>query len=430
MADISLGAGMPPPPPPAPRTADEILLDVPGPARQRRLTVLVRWLLVIPHLIVLFFLGLAALVTVVICWFAALVIGRLPESMARFLVDYLRWTTRVYAYAWLLTDRYPPFTLADPDYPVRMSAAPGKLNRVAVLFRLIMVIPAVILTDILLAGLFAVGLVTWLIVLVLGRMPEPLHQAIAAAVRYSVRYTGYFYLMSATYPWWGLFGDQPGPASTGAATLTLPEAGPQEAGPPEAGPPDAGSAESWPPQGDSTAPSSPGWPAGPQPWRIVLSSGAKVLVGVMIGIGAVNYVTNVALGVSGNNPASRVVAIDTVGVAYQALSSEARQQNTAEAACQATASRLACATAFDRQIAKDLAAFANTVSTTPMPPGAQSAASQLTSAAGQAESALKQLATATTPAQYQQLLASTGLDQKLRAVDSDYQRLVNTLGTS
>jgi hypothetical protein len=74
---------------------------------------LVKWLLAIPHFIVLFFLWIAALVVVVLAWFAILFTGRYPRGMFGFVEGVLRWGQRVVAYAFLLvTDRYPPFSLA------------------------------------------------------------------------------------------------------------------------------------------------------------------------------------------------------------------------------------------------------------------------------------------------------------------------------
>jgi len=74
---------------------------------------LVKWLLAIPHYIVLFFLWLAALVVIVVAWFAILITGGYPRSLFDFVVGVGRWTLRVSAYAFLLvTDRYPPFSLS------------------------------------------------------------------------------------------------------------------------------------------------------------------------------------------------------------------------------------------------------------------------------------------------------------------------------
>ena len=74
---------------------------------------LVKWLLAIPHYIVLVFLWLAALVVIVVAWFAILITGGYPRSLFDFVVGVGRWTLRVSAYAFLLvTDRYPPFSLS------------------------------------------------------------------------------------------------------------------------------------------------------------------------------------------------------------------------------------------------------------------------------------------------------------------------------
>ncbi|HEX9043912.1 MAG TPA: DUF4389 domain-containing protein [Candidatus Limnocylindrales bacterium] len=74
---------------------------------------LVKWLLAIPHYIVLAILGFMALVAVVIAWFAILLTGRYPRGLFDFVVGVGRWSLRVYAYAFLLvTDRYPPFSVS------------------------------------------------------------------------------------------------------------------------------------------------------------------------------------------------------------------------------------------------------------------------------------------------------------------------------
>jgi hypothetical protein len=75
---------------------------------------IVKWLLAIPHYIVLFFLYIAAVICVIIAWFAILFTGRYPRSLFDFVVGVHRWANRVAAYAFLLvTDKYPPFSLQE-----------------------------------------------------------------------------------------------------------------------------------------------------------------------------------------------------------------------------------------------------------------------------------------------------------------------------
>ena len=99
-----------------PSTDDEqaVHLDLPYPdARQlNRWLPLVKWLLAIPHYIVLAFLDIAAVVVVIVAWFAILFTGRYPRSLFDFIVGVMRWHNRVAGYALVLvTDQYPPFRL-------------------------------------------------------------------------------------------------------------------------------------------------------------------------------------------------------------------------------------------------------------------------------------------------------------------------------
>ena len=89
-----------------------IELDDPNPAELSRFLPLVKWLLALPHYIVLALLGIIAFVCIVIAWFAILITGRYPGGLFNFVAGVNRWYFRVNAYAFLLnTDRYPPFSL-------------------------------------------------------------------------------------------------------------------------------------------------------------------------------------------------------------------------------------------------------------------------------------------------------------------------------
>ena len=253
-----------------------VLVAFGGSAPQSRVTVLFRLLLVIPHAIVLYALGIAAEVVAIIGWFAALFTGRLPDFAADYLTGYLRWQTRVFGYENLLTDVYPPFTLEDADYPIRVAVRPGRLNRLAVLFRFFLLIPAMVVQAVVTFGAYTIGLfVTWLIMLISGRMPDALYQALAAILRYQTRISGFLYMLTSTYPW-GLYGDavaagtvefqagygasetpgEGGPQGYGYGQQAgygqqpqregQPEGGQPEGGQPEAGQPEAGQPEAGP----------------------------------------------------------------------------------------------------------------------------------------------------------------------------------------
>ena len=87
-------------------------VEYPDARRLNRWLPLVKWLLAIPHYVVLFFLGIGALGAVVIAWFAILFTGQYPRSLFDYVVGVIRWFNRVNGYAFtLVTDQYPPFSL-------------------------------------------------------------------------------------------------------------------------------------------------------------------------------------------------------------------------------------------------------------------------------------------------------------------------------
>jgi hypothetical protein len=102
---------------PATDQHQSVHLDYPYPDAERDLNrwmPLIKWLLALPHYFVLFALDIAALVVVIVVWFAILFTGRYPRGLFDFVEGVIRWHNRVLAYTLVLvTDRYPPFRLAD-----------------------------------------------------------------------------------------------------------------------------------------------------------------------------------------------------------------------------------------------------------------------------------------------------------------------------
>lgn len=196
---------------------------------------LVKWLLAIPHLIVLAFLWIAFVVLTVVAGFAILFTGRYPRRLFDFNVGVLRWTWRVMYYATtggLGTDAYPPFSLDDdPSYPARLTIAhPVRLSRGLVLVKWwLLAIPHYLVVGVLLGGAWVgtdadgsgggIGLLSILVavaavvLLFSARYPQPLFDLIVGLNRWIARVVAYAALMTDDYPPFRLDqgGDEPPP---------------------------------------------------------------------------------------------------------------------------------------------------------------------------------------------------------------------------
>ncbi len=207
---------------------------------------LVKWVLVIPHYIVLIFLWVAFTVLSVAAMVAIVFTGRYPRAIFEFNVGVLRWTWRVqyYAIGAFGTDRYPPFTLADdPSYPAHLEVEyPERLSRGLALVKWwLLAIPQYIIVGLLTgsemwfawqygeqqhswAGLGLIGIlavIAAVMLMVTGRYPEQIYDFVLGLNRWVLRVAGYAGLMTDKYPPFRLDmgGRDPG-------TLTLPPSGP------------------------------------------------------------------------------------------------------------------------------------------------------------------------------------------------------------
>lgn len=88
-----------------------VRLNLPYPTELSRWLIFIKWLLLIPNIVVYMFVGLAELVALLIAWFAILITGNMPRGLFDFITGVSRWGYRINAYSWYLTDRYPPFGL-------------------------------------------------------------------------------------------------------------------------------------------------------------------------------------------------------------------------------------------------------------------------------------------------------------------------------
>lgn len=170
--------------------------------KRSRLTTFFRLLLVIPQIIVLFFVEIARSIATIIAWFALLFTGRWPQGLYNFCVGALRWQTRVSMYLYLLDDTYPPFNLDDdPAYPVRLHMTPiDDYSRLKVLLRIFYIIPAYLIAYVIGIILSLVIFADWIIIVIAGRQPEGLQDVVRFCVTYLLRVQGLYGLITQTYP--------------------------------------------------------------------------------------------------------------------------------------------------------------------------------------------------------------------------------------
>ena len=181
--------------------AHPIRLVVNDDLQRTRLTVFFRLILAIPHFIWVALWGVIVVLASIVNWFATLFAGRSPEGLHTFIATWLRYATHVRAYTLLVADPFPGFTGREGTYPIDLEVdPPQEQSRLTVFFRLILAIPAMLLTNILgnISQLLAVF--SWFIALVTGRVPEGLRNFAALAMRFETQTYGYMLLLTEKYP--------------------------------------------------------------------------------------------------------------------------------------------------------------------------------------------------------------------------------------
>jgi len=175
---------------------------------------LIKWLLAIPHYIILAFLWIAFVVVCIIAFFAILFTAKYPRSLFNFNVGVLRWTWRVgfYSYQALGTDKYPPFTLKSVDYPADLDVPyPERLSRGLVLIKWwLLAIPHYIVTVFFQGGggsedrlpglVFVLAIFGAIVLLFTGKYPEDIFKLVVGMNRWTYRVAAYAALMTDKYP--------------------------------------------------------------------------------------------------------------------------------------------------------------------------------------------------------------------------------------
>ena len=182
-------------------------LELDGDNRIANWRPLVHWLLGIPHLIITNVLGNVAGVVGLISWFAIVFTGALPPGLANFQCLIIRYSARTYSYVLWLREAYPPFafemTPGDPGGdPLRVAFQPALYdrNRLTVALRLIWAIPAALFAFVLSLAIMAVSFVSFFAVLFTGQYPLGMRDFVVRAMRFCVRASAYWYLLTDEYP--------------------------------------------------------------------------------------------------------------------------------------------------------------------------------------------------------------------------------------
>jgi hypothetical protein len=178
-----------------------IRLNVPYPSELNRWLPLVKWLLAIPHLIILYFLQIAQQVVWLISLVAILITGQFPAGLFKFQVGIFRWTYNVHAYIALMRDEYPPFSFDAGEYPVAYDVDPPQnLNRWLVLVKWLLIIPHLIVWMLLAIAWVVVVIIAFFAILFTTKYPQGLFEFSEGVLRWQARIYGYFFLFTDEYP--------------------------------------------------------------------------------------------------------------------------------------------------------------------------------------------------------------------------------------
>jgi hypothetical protein len=186
-------------------TQPNLQFDIAYPERLSRLLIFVKWLLAIPHYIVLMFLGIAGFFAWIIGFFAILITGNFPRSLFEFMVMLLQWSARVTGYVNLMTDAYPPF--GEGDHPVNLSLNyPPHLSRLLIFVKWLLLLPHFVILYVLGIVSSVITFIAFFAILFTAKYPKGLFDFMVGYYRWSNRVSSYFLLMTDAYPPFG-FGE-------------------------------------------------------------------------------------------------------------------------------------------------------------------------------------------------------------------------------
>jgi Domain of unknown function (DUF4389) len=160
-----------------------------------------RLVLVIPHLVWLYFWSWAFFAVLVFNWFATLFGGRTEPDVQSFLGRWVRYATQINAYLFLVANPWPRFSGRPGIYPIDLELDPPEPQpRLVTLFRVVLVIPAYVFAAVLTTVAQVIAFAGWFVCLVLGRMPKGMRDLLAYCIRYQAQTYAYLFLLTGRYP--------------------------------------------------------------------------------------------------------------------------------------------------------------------------------------------------------------------------------------
>lgn len=178
-----------------------VRLELSDDLRRSRLLVLFRFVLALPHLVWVMLWTVPAFLAALANGIATLVRGRSPAPLHRFLAAYVRYVAHVSAFLFLVANPFPGFVGA-PGYPLEITVGPPERQRRAItFFRVLLALPAFLVSGALSFVLLVVGILGWFAALFTGRMPEGLRNLGAIAIRYAAQTNAYAAVLSERYPY-------------------------------------------------------------------------------------------------------------------------------------------------------------------------------------------------------------------------------------
>ena len=188
-----------------------------------RLTVLFRLFLAIPHIVWILLWSVAVFFVVLVAWLAALITGRVPDPLHRFLSAYIRYGTHLGAFIYLIGRRFPGFTGRPGSYGIDVEIDPASMqSRWKTLFRFFLAIPAFILASALGGVALVIAFLAWWYSLATAQMPEGMRNLGASCLRYSAQTYAYALLVTSRYPYGGpILREREPVAATGDGTARL-----------------------------------------------------------------------------------------------------------------------------------------------------------------------------------------------------------------